>query len=142
MVNIASRQVLKTLRCTLGQIGGNETIHALKGPQVHVGHLVQQHMLKRLYVLLSLTYSSTRRKGMNTPFSNQDYRPKLDCSGLCDHNLSTIFQNLVGILRWICELGRVDILHETSILSQYLAQPRMGHLTQCLNIFYYLKNHD
>ena len=90
----------------------------------------------------NLTYSSTRRKGMNTPFSNQDYRPKLDCSGLCNHNLSTIFQNLIGILRWICELGRVDILHETSILSQYLAQPRMGHLTQCLNIFYYLKNHD
>ena len=90
----------------------------------------------------NLSYTSTRRKGMNTPFSNQDYRPELDSTNLCGPQLCTVYQNLIGILRWTCELGRIDILHECSILSQYLAQPRIGHLTQCLNIFYYLKNHD
>ena len=45
-------------------------------------------------------------------------------------------------LRWICELGRVDVLHEVSIISQYLVQPRNGHLEQCLNIFQYLKHHN
>ena len=79
---------------------------------------------------------------MKTPFSNQDYRPELDCTPYCNDVLSTVYQNLIGILRWTCELGRIDILHETAILSQYLAQPRIGHLTQCLNIFYYLKHHD
>ena len=34
------------------------------------------------------------------------------------------------------------MLFETSILSQYLAQPRVGHLQQTLNIFYYLKYPD
>ena len=90
----------------------------------------------------NLVYTSTRRKGMHTPFSTQDYRPELESSNLCDAQLSTVYQNLIGILRWTCELGRIDILHEVSILSQYLAQPRVGHLSQCLNIFYYLKNHD
>ena len=33
-------------------------------------------------------------------------------------------------------------MFETSILSQYFAQPCVGHLQQVLNIFYYLKYHD
>ena len=90
----------------------------------------------------NLSHSSTRSSGRQTPFKTQDYRPELDSSNFCDPTLANVYQNLIGILRWICELGRIDILHEVSLLSQYLAQPRMGHLTQCLNIFYYLKYHD
>ena len=89
----------------------------------------------------NLRYSSTKRHGRNTPFSSSDYRPELDSSDLCSHDLANLFQQLIGILRWICELGRIDILHEVSILSQYLAQPRIGHLQQATNIFYYLKHH-
>jgi hypothetical protein len=37
----------------------------------------------------------------------------------------------------MCELGRIDILHEVSILSQYLPQPCTGHLQQVINIFHY-----
>ena len=43
------------------------------------------------------------------------------------------------MLRWATELGRVDILHEVSIMSQYQASPREGHLEQVLNIFGFLK---
>ena len=96
-------------------------------------HLMKTH---------DLSYSSTRRHGRKTPFSTHEYRPELDTSNYCNYDLTTIFQNVIGILRWICELGRIDILFETSILSQYLAQPRVGHLQQALNIFYYLKHHD
>ena len=42
----------------------------------------------------------------------------------------------------MCELGRVDVLYETSILSQYLAQPRIGHIKQAINIFGYLERHS
>ena len=89
----------------------------------------------------SLTFTSTRRNGKDTPFSNTEYRPELDCTDFCSEKLANLFQQLIGILRWICELGRLDILHEVSILSQYLAQPRAGHLQQAVNIFYYLKHH-
>ena len=39
----------------------------------------------------------------------------------------------------MCELGRIDILYKTTLLSQYLMSPRKGHLLQALNIFRYLK---
>ena len=90
----------------------------------------------------NLQYSSTRRHGRKTPFSNSAYRPELDATLYCIPELITIYQNVIGILRWVCELGRLDIVHEVSILSQYLAQPRMGHLQQAVNIFYYLKHNN
>lgn len=43
------------------------------------------------------------------------------------------------MLRWAVELGRVDILLEVALLSQYLANPRVGHLEQVYHIFGYLK---
>jgi hypothetical protein len=51
------------------------------------------------------------------------------------------FQELIGVLRWAVEIGRVDILLEVSLLSTYLAMPREGHLEQALHIFGYLKIH-
>ena len=86
-----------------------------------------------------ISYPSTRRHGSSSPFSSQLYRPELDSSEFCNEDLTTMYQNLVGVLRWIIELGRIDIHLETSLLSQYLAQPRIGHLRQACNIFRYLK---
>lgn len=88
----------------------------------------------------NLQYTSTRRHGRKSPFNTHLYRPELDSSNYCNPEQHTIFQNLIGILRWISELGRIDITFEVSILSQYLAQPRTGHLQQALNIFFYLKH--
>jgi len=51
------------------------------------------------------------------------------------------YQSLIGILRWIVELGRVDICLEVSMMSSHLALPREGHLEQLFHIFAYLKKH-
>ena len=40
------------------------------------------------------------------------------------------------------ELGRIDISYEVAILSQYLANPRRGHLHQALHVFKYLNIHQ
>jgi len=45
---------------------------------------------------------------------------------------------LIGILRWIVELGRIDIMVDVSLLSSYTMQPRIGHLDQAFHIFGYL----
>ena len=42
------------------------------------------------------------------------------------------------MLRWATELGITDILHEVSILSQYQAAPREGHMEDILHIFAFL----
>ena len=77
-----------------------------------------------------------------TPFTSATYRPELDSSQEMDSSHITLYQNFIGILRWICELGRLDILLETNLMSQYMVSPRVGHLNQLLNIFSYLKHHD
>ena len=75
------------------------------------------------------------------PFSSVQYRPELDTSRECTESQITFYQNLVGVLRWIVELGRIDIAFEVSVLSSYLAAPRTGHLLQALHIFKHLDIH-
>ena len=76
------------------------------------------------------------------PFSSVKYRPELDTSVECTPDQITLYQNLIGILRWTVELGRIDIAFEVSLLSRYLVQPRTGHLVQALHIIKYLDIHS
>ncbi len=76
----------------------------------------------------------------NTPMSN-GYRPELDVTPHLNDAQANWFQNMIGVLRWAIELGRIDILAEVSMLASFLVQPREGHLDQCLHIFAYLKKH-
>jgi hypothetical protein len=57
-----------------------------------------------------------------TPFPS-GYRPELDTSDELKGELASRYSQLIGVLRWMIELGRVDIYYEVSILSQYLALP-------------------
>jgi hypothetical protein len=68
-----------------------------------------------------------------------NYLPELDGTPELEPEDLQYFQELIGMLRWAAELGHVDILHEVSILLQYQASPREGHLEQALHIFAYLK---
>ena len=80
-----------------------------------------------------------RSKRDSIPFTSVSYRPELERTEYCSEDRITIYQNIIGMLRWTCKLGRIDILHETSLLSQYLAKPREGHLRQAVSIFEYLE---
>lgn len=81
------------------------------------------------------------KKVVDQLFSNQDYTPELDTSELCNKDKKTFHQSLIGRARWLCELGGVNILTKTSLLSAYLANPRTGHLHQALRMFKYLEDH-
>ena len=71
------------------------------------------------------------------------YRPEIDTTPELNAVDSAYYQSLIGILRWMVELGRVDICLEVSMLSSHLALPRQGHLEQLYHIFAYLKrNHN
>jgi hypothetical protein len=45
------------------------------------------------------------------------------------------------VLRWIVELGRIDIDVEVSMMSSHFAPPREVHLEELYHIFVYLKAH-
>ena len=70
------------------------------------------------------------------------YRPELDSSRLLNDEEITQYQGHIGVLRWICELGRIDILVAVSMLSRYSAAPREGHLHQVIHVFAYLKKYE
>ena len=67
------------------------------------------------------------------------YRPELDTSQELKQDGLQRYQELIGMLRWAVELGRVDILLETALMSTHLALLRRGHLEQLYHIFGYLK---
>ena len=57
-----------------------------------------------------------------------NYKPELDARPHCDKEHASRYRQIIGILRWAIKLGRFDILAEVSLLSQYQANPRQGHL--------------
>ncbi len=69
------------------------------------------------------------------------YRPELDVTPELGPKDSSYYQSLIGILRWIVELGRMDICLEVSMLSSHLALPRAGHLEKLFQIIAYLKKY-
>jgi hypothetical protein len=75
-----------------------------------------------------------------TPLS-QGYQPELDQSRELDSKCGQYYQSLIGVLRWICELGRIDIMVAVPMLSRFVVSPREGHLQQVFHLFAYLKHH-
>ena len=47
--------------------------------------------------------------------------------------------HLIGVMRWMVELGRIDIATDISMLSSYLAYPTEGHLDAALHVMGYLR---
>ena len=68
------------------------------------------------------------------------YDPDMDVSTPLEPDEATYFQSIIGVMRWMIEIGRIDIATEVSMLSSYLAYPRVGHLEAALHIMGYLKN--
>ena len=42
--------------------------------------------------------------------------------------LMNYYQTQIGVLRWMVELGRIDIITEVYMLASQLALPQEGHL--------------
>ena len=72
------------------------------------------------------------------PFA-QTYKPELDTTEMLDARRANYYQNLIKVLRWMVELGCLDINYHVAVMSRYLAAPREGHLEQVFSIFSYLK---
>ena len=116
-----------------------ETFKLKKGkiepPEVYLGGRLEKKQLngKWIWTMSSVDYVKAIIKNVEvrlqekgrillsratTPMSS-DYKPELDRTHELDSNGITMYQELIGELRWAIEIGRVDILHEVSILSSY-----------------------
>jgi hypothetical protein len=130
----------------------------IEEPEFYLGAKLQRKPLNGLqcWTITSQDYvkaavknveEALKKSGRKLPTSNTStpmnitYSPEMDVTEELSENDVTYFQELIGVLRWATEIGRVDILLEVSLLSQYQANPREGHLEQILHIFAFLKAH-
>ena len=76
----------------------------------------------------------------SSPFTT-DYSPEIDTTPELNSADASYYMSLIGVLRWMVELGRVDICVEVSLMASHMTLPREGHLEKLLHIFAYLKIH-
>jgi hypothetical protein len=77
-----------------------------------------------------------------SPWST-DYRPEIDTTPELEPEEALYYQSLIGVLRWIVELGQGDICMEVSAMVSMMALPCEGHLDQLFHMFAFLKgNHN
>jgi hypothetical protein len=88
-----------------------------------------------------LLHEKRTLKRSKQPFAS-DYFPELDTSPLLNEDEANHYMSHVSILRWMVELGHLDIYINVALLSSFLMQPRRGHLEAIYSIYGYLKYHD
>jgi hypothetical protein len=69
----------------------------------------------------------------------RDYVCELDDSPELSPTDANYYQSLIGVLHWMVEIGRVDMITEVSKLASHTALPREAHLDAALHVFGYLK---
>lgn len=104
-------------------------------PSKYVGQAVR-NCTKHLNENYNGKYSLPKKA--ENPF-RMGYEPELDTSAPLDPDASSYYQSLIGVLRWMVEIGRIDIATEVSLLSSHLAYPREGHLEEALHVMAYLR---
>ena len=77
-------------------------------------------------------------KKANSPWP-YEYVSELDTSPELKPDLANYYQSQIGVLHWMVELGRVDIITEVSVLASHMAMPREGHLDAVFHVYAYLK---
>ena len=83
----------------------------------------------------ALTSSGQRLPSRCTTPIQANYRPELDTTAELKLEGIRYYQEMIGVLWWAIELGRIDIAMEVSMLSSHLALTRDGHLQQVYHIF-------
>eukprot|EP00957_Ditylum_brightwellii_P051196 3881345-Ditylum_brightwellii.AAC.1 len=58
------------------------------------------------------------------------YRPELDITPGLSLIDSAYYLLMIGMLRWMVELGQTDICLEVSMMPSHLAMPREGHMAK------------
>ena len=67
------------------------------------------------------------------------YQPETDTTDPLDPDRESLYQTMIGVMRWMVEIGRIDITTESSLLSSHLAYPCEGHFECNLHMAGYLK---
>ena len=56
----------------------------------------------------------------------EDYARDMDKTHDLDQELASWYQSLIGMLKWMVEICRVDIITEVSMMASQMSMPREG----------------
>ena len=89
---------------------------------------------------MKYTYGVTYKlpKSTTNPFP-MGYRPEKGVSEPLSPELALFYQSLIGIMRWMVDIGRIEITTEISLLSSHNAYPREGYFETVLHVMVYLE---
>ena len=62
------------------------------------------------------------------------YSPELDTSQKLEPDVASYYLTIIGILRWMIKLERIDIITEISLSSSHAAIPRKKHLDAAVHV--------
>ena len=62
------------------------------------------------------------------------YDPELDTSPALDPDAVSYYLTCIGVLWWMIELGKIDIITELLFLSSHVALLREGHLEAAVHV--------
>ena len=95
--------------------------------------------VKNVELYLEKEYNGRKlKRKANAPFI-PGYRPELDLSPELDSTGHQYYQSLIGVLQWMVEIGRIDMITEVNMMASHVAMPREGHLDNIFHMFAYLK---
>ena len=81
-------------------------------------------------------------KKASNPFPG-DYEPEMDTTPTLNPELALWYASLIGMLQWMVEIEKVDIITEVSKMAFQMASPREGHLDALLHMFGFMRiNHN
>jgi len=66
-----------------------------------------------------------------------DYEPELDTTPILNPELSSWYASLIGMLRWMVEIGRVDIIMEVSKMASQMASLTSGRSPRCAHAHFW-----
>jgi hypothetical protein len=71
-----------------------------------------------------------------------DYCPESNLSDPLDPECSSFYQHIIGVMRWMVELGCIDISTEISLPSAHPVYPGEGHFETAIHMMTYLQQKD
>ena len=101
---------------------------------------VQEAVNKIDSILAKSSLNKALKRNARSPWPS-GYEAELDASQELKDDEINIYQQFIGVLQWIVELGRVDIITEVSMLASYLASPRDGHMDAVIHLYSWLRDH-
>mmetsp|Transcript_165 Transcript_165/g.262 ORF Transcript_165/g.262 Transcript_165/m.262 type:complete len:146 (-) Transcript_165:574-1011(-) len=100
----------------------------------------QEYLEKALPIVEQRQGTLQVNKAITTPHP-PGYHLELDESWFLSPDDVEVYQSYMGTLRWVVELGRIDLAFSASLMARFAACPREGHMEHVLHIFSYIKKH-